>query len=176
MCFVIYITPKITNSSLGYTLSVSTKKSVTASETRIPVIWALGRHLYGWGRVYYWLVKLNLLGLTAIWHMMIQCTTNTECDSGLTFFISHFRRCYSDKSVMPGGTFFFFHLLPPQREVSPQQHPWSWKGSCSWVQPAVCVHASQHRDMNPALQVVNNCSLHPGRLLPVTGKERIKIR
>lgn len=116
MCFVIYITPKITNSSLGYTLSVSTKKSVTASETRIPVIWALGRHLYGWGRVYYWLVKLNLLGLTAIWHMMIQCTTNTECDSGLTFFISHFRQCYSDKSVMPGGTFFFFSTCCPHRE------------------------------------------------------------
>lgn len=107
---------------------------------------------------------------------MIQCRTNTECDSGLTFFISHFRQCYGDKSVMPGGTFF-----PPAAPTERLAHNSILEAgrdavSCSWVQPAVCVHASQHRDMNPALQVVNNCSLHPGRLLPVTGKERIKIR
>ena len=87
--------------------------------------------------------------LTTLRHMMLQCTTNTPYDSGLTFFISHFRQCNCDKSVMPGGIFFF----PPAASTERLAHnstPDAARDAvfCSWAHRAVCVHACQQRDLN----------------------------
>lgn len=81
---------------------------------------------------------------------MLQYITNTKRDSGLTFFISHFRQCYSDKSAMPRGIFFF----PPAASTERLAHNSTPEAardavSCSWVKQAVCVHACQQRDLNP---------------------------
>lgn len=83
-----------------------------------------------------------------------------------------------NKSVMPRGIFFF----PPAASTERLAHNSTPEAardavSCSRVQPAVCVHTCQQRDLNLGAAGVGEArELNHGRLLPGAGEERIRVK